>query len=149
RGSEEAKTIGSPSGASPPLVSGVSSPVVAGAVVSALPSVVGVASPPAVVVEALSPPQAASTRASAATSAVHRSVLIRVSSRRCPPRFGLGSCGPGRTVCVNRFPWYAEIPPPKLTIDCGRAASCWHVRSEEHTSELQSRENLVCRLLLE
>src|SRR5690606_41908212 len=28
-----------------------------------------------------------------------------------------------------------------------RAASC--LRSEEHTSELQSRENLVCRLLLE
>src|SRR5690606_39484028 len=25
----------------------------------------------------------------------------------------------------------------------------WHLRSEEHTSELQSRENLVCRLLLE
>src|SRR5690606_39462943 len=25
--------------------------------------------------------------------------------------------------------------------------SCW--RSEEHTSELQSRENIVCRLLLE
>src|SRR5690606_41306326 len=24
-----------------------------------------------------------------------------------------------------------------------------HVRSEEHTSELQSRENLICRLLLE
>src|SRR5690606_40602926 len=27
------------------------------------------------------------------------------------------------------------------------AVNCW--RSEEHTSELQSRENLVCRLLLE
>src|SRR5690606_42158969 len=27
--------------------------------------------------------------------------------------------------------------------------SCSRVRSEEHTSELQSRENLVCRLLLE
>src|SRR5690606_40584027 len=26
---------------------------------------------------------------------------------------------------------------------------CYIVRSEEHTSELQSRENLVCRLLLE
>src|SRR5690606_40159276 len=26
---------------------------------------------------------------------------------------------------------------------------CFHIRSEEHTSELQSRENLVCRLLLE
>src|SRR5690606_41987820 len=25
----------------------------------------------------------------------------------------------------------------------------WTMRSEEHTSELQSRENLVCRLLLE
>src|SRR5690606_41817874 len=38
-----------------------------------------------------------------------------------------------------------------------KAAIDWHftqwdakaVRSEEHTSELQSRENLVCRLLLE
>src|SRR5207302_8544440 len=29
-------------------------------------------------------------------------------------------------------------------------SGCWRVsRSEEHTSELQSRENLVCRLLLE
>src|SRR5207302_6746563 len=28
-----------------------------------------------------------------------------------------------------------------------RRTHCW--RSEEHTSELQSRENLVCRLLLE
>src|SRR5690606_41692368 len=27
-------------------------------------------------------------------------------------------------------------------------AAQWAVRSEEHTSELQSRENLVCRLLL-
>src|SRR2546421_6318851 len=25
----------------------------------------------------------------------------------------------------------------------------WHLRSEEHTSELQSRSDLVCRLLLE
>src|SRR5436309_12392529 len=29
-----------------------------------------------------------------------------------------------------------------------RVSRTWH-RSEEHTSELQSRENLVCRLLLE
>src|SRR5690606_40789093 len=28
------------------------------------------------------------------------------------------------------------------------SSTCWR-RSEEHTSELQSRENLVCRLLLE
>src|SRR5690606_39698164 len=31
----------------------------------------------------------------------------------------------------------------------GGAAPGGHARSEEHTSELQSRENLVCRLLLE
>src|SRR5436309_16120340 len=31
----------------------------------------------------------------------------------------------------------------------GRPGGARHLRSEEHTSELQSRENLVCRLLLE
>src|SRR2546427_8074094 len=30
-----------------------------------------------------------------------------------------------------------------------RRAGCLHARSEEHTSELQSQSNLVCRLLLE
>src|SRR5699024_11310668 len=37
-------------------------------------------------------------------------------------------------------------------INCGTAESCEHltqIRSEEHTSELQSRFDLVCRLLLE
>src|SRR2546422_1924095 len=29
------------------------------------------------------------------------------------------------------------------------ARTCWPTRSEEHTSELQSRLHLVCRLLLE
>src|SRR5438105_10496907 len=31
----------------------------------------------------------------------------------------------------------------------GGACARWYVRSEEHTSELQSRVDLVCRLLLE
>src|SRR3712207_8939779 len=31
----------------------------------------------------------------------------------------------------------------------GRPRTVWHHRSEEHTSELQSRQYLVCRLLLE
>src|SRR3712207_7457834 len=31
----------------------------------------------------------------------------------------------------------------------GRGAICFRGRSEEHTSELQSRQYLVCRLLLE
>src|SRR6266571_1725405 len=33
--------------------------------------------------------------------------------------------------------------------DDGRRRACERVRSEEHTSELQSHVNLVCRLLLE
>src|SRR5690606_27324473 len=33
--------------------------------------------------------------------------------------------------------------------DVGSGEALWSLRSEEHTSELQSRENLVCRLLLE
>src|SRR5690606_27187693 len=36
-----------------------------------------------------------------------------------------------------------EYPQALISVDTFRA------RSEEHTSELQSRENLVCRLLLE
>src|SRR3712207_8081195 len=45
--------------------------------------------------------------------------------------------------------------PPSLNADSGRASpyglrsTSFAVRSEEHTSELQSRQYLVCRLLLE
>src|SRR5690606_41956823 len=41
----------------------------------------------------------------------------------------------------------SEPLPPLLGL--GIAATFLALRSEEHTSELQSRENLVCRLLLE
>src|SRR5215475_5157954 len=51
-------------------------------------------------------------------------------SRRC--RRGRG--GPARAA------------PPRAPGPAGRGTTA---RSEEHTSELQSRENLVCRLLLE
>src|SRR5690606_41798328 len=59
------------------------------------------------------------------------------------------------------FPWVAAITGlavPAILSTVGsvlllarlmRKAALPHVRSEEHTSELQSRENLVCRLLLE
>src|SRR5207302_10950017 len=56
-------------------------------------------------------------------------------SRRAPA--GSSRCPPGPRRCGRRA-------------GCGRApepSRTW--RSEEHTSELQSRENLVCRLLLE
>src|SRR2546430_4464655 len=65
---------------------------------------------------------------------------------RRPPRSTLfpyttlfrSPCGPGARSCAR----------------CGaaprsRCASTCYARSEEHTSELQSQSNLVCRLLLE
>src|SRR5690606_41627131 len=42
-------------------------------------------------------------------------------------------------------PSIAPTPPVPPGVECYGASA----RSEEHTSELQSRENLVCRLLLE
>src|SRR3712207_7601312 len=49
---------------------------------------------------------------------------------------------------------FEETPPDLAEMTARfarvRQASCpWLVRSEEHTSELQSRQYLVCRLLLE
>src|SRR2546427_7968466 len=38
------------------------------------------------------------------------------------------------------------LPPKGST---GNGGITWELRSEEHTSELQSQSNLVCRLLLE
>src|SRR5256886_11846651 len=39
------------------------------------------------------------------------------------------------------------VSPPYSSATSPYSVSCW--RSEEHTSELQSQSNLVCRLLLE
>src|SRR5690349_24229429 len=55
--------------------------------------------------------------------------------------------GPGANAVSVR------INPPTLTVTTGAAftftAQALDARSEEHTSELQSRRDLVCRLLLE
>src|SRR5690606_40328011 len=54
-----------------------------------------------------------------------------------------------RVVLIKEFDqrgivWYTNYESRK-----GRELAAHPFRSEEHTSELQSRENLVCRLLLE
>src|SRR2546430_7687185 len=52
-----------------------------------------------------------------------------------------------RSRCSGRGPGgllpRVQVPPPS-----GSSKAC-RARSEEHTSELQSQSNLVCRLLLE
>src|SRR3989449_6641007 len=70
-----------------------------------------------------------------------RSWISRSSSAaREPPRSLLSPCS---TASVFRAaPCLATVPPSN-----GHAEP--DVRSEEHTSELQSRLHLVCRLLLE
>src|SRR5438093_9285819 len=48
-----------------------------------------------------------------------------------------------RKPIANALLAHAGLPVPRWTIAQGK------IRSEEHTSELQSLTNLVCRLLLE
>src|SRR5256886_2334459 len=58
----------------------------------------------------------------------------------------------GRTVSVHNSPLLGSFTPPPsrvvVRLPIVRDPARWE-RSEEHTSELQSQSNLVCRLLLE
>src|SRR5713101_198300 len=58
-------------------------------------------------------------------------------------------CGPPATALADMARAMACAAKPKATVAARTAASRRHGRSEEHTSELQSQVNLVCRLLLE
>src|SRR5206468_9238294 len=74
--------------------------------------------------------------------------------RSCPRR--ARAARRGTTWCTRRLQrprrraWASRrgsrSPAPPAPPRAGRACTC---RSEEHTSELQSRSDLVCRLLLE
>src|SRR5438874_6737654 len=74
---------------------------------------------------------------------------------RRPPRSTLF---PYTTLFRSRSVWSATWPPKRASEIAGiastrpsqpRASGLPSLRSEEHTSELQSRRDLVCRLLLE
>src|SRR2546422_11557244 len=69
---------------------------------------------------------------------------------RRPPRSTLFSLHDALPICLPTSNWgliSATIFPPAFTKPA--AAGKIFLRSEEHTSELQSRLHLVCRLLLE
>src|SRR5690606_39525084 len=55
-------------------------------------------------------------------------------------------------ACCRRATAASMLPPSvagRFSSPSTPKSRMWRRRSEEHTSELQSRENLVCRLLLE
>src|SRR2546430_7955665 len=62
-----------------------------------------------------------------------------------------------RSLCPGKSPGSSRSSPPPRNISNRSSKpskpptkrSCPATRSEEHTSELQSQSNLVCRLLLE
>src|SRR5690625_6224038 len=75
---------------------------------------------------------------SASTPSLHAALPISTSpSARCSV-----TPAPTRSAPRSAPPWRPTPPAP-----C--ADRHWPPRSEEHTSELQSRGHLVCRLLLE
>src|SRR5690606_40874597 len=85
--------------------------------------------------------------------------LFHGSSRKIPDSFDmlLTSYGVARSDAakLKKLPWYSVIIDEAQNIKNQQTAQTKAIksikadRSEEHTSELQSRENLVCRLLLE
>src|SRR5690606_40258654 len=73
-------------------------------------------------------------------------LLRRLSGKFGHPR-SIDACLGGASQLAVSCPLgrgFSSQITPQLQADCARST-----RSEEHTSELQSRENLVCRLLLE
>src|SRR5690606_41934070 len=74
------------------------------------------------------------------TLSLHAALPLSSSPER-PARWARRT-RPGRGVAA---PSHTSGLPSQASASCASAAR----RSEEHTSELQSRENLVCRLLLE
>src|SRR2546421_100949 len=71
----------------------------------------------------------------------HLTFIKELTDQGCLPPYNhrLGLC----LVTAGR----GSVMPLKDTLD--QQETLWHHRSEEHTSELQSRSDLVCRLLLE
>src|SRR2546430_8541514 len=61
---------------------------------------------------------------------------------------GAGACGPACQRCSYIHDDEARDNPGGRSLGLGLQRER-HSRSEEHTSELQSQSNLVCRLLLE
>src|SRR2546427_7080273 len=85
-------------------------------------------------------PPVANCGASTASTGVPAGSGPTATGSTRPVAMGLNVASPSYVICFR----VSQCPPMQITYD-GDAT----FRSEEHTSELQSQSNLVCRLLLE
>src|SRR2546430_10984175 len=90
------------------------------------------------------------------SAAIHLLRQVRkqdVATREAPARLSaLSVLVFGGPVTLGQLAAAEQVKPPTMTrIVTGleRSRLAERVRSEEHTSELQSQSNIVCRLLLE
>src|SRR5260221_1852931 len=72
-----------------------------------------------------------------------------VSARQVPEEIGVDDPGPGEGADQNEDRRDGERGKEAPRRRAGPGRRCAVRRSEEHTSELQSHSDLVCRLLLE
>src|SRR5205085_11383979 len=72
----------------------------------------------------------------------------RTSAVMTPPKSSTRQPSPTRPSC-ERVSSSSECASRTVSANGRRACHSARKRSEEHTSELQSQSNLVCRLLLE
>src|SRR5690606_25184077 len=82
----------------------------------------------------------------------HRDDVVVIVAGYAPEMEGFLASNPGlasRFARTVEFPNYRSEELVEIVRSLGARHSYTLDRSEEHTSELQSRENLVCRLLLE
>src|SRR5690606_41441746 len=92
----------------------------------------------------LLPSSTVAAAAEAYTLSLHDALPIYGCCARTP-----GRCATGPARCWRRRSPTAPGALSPWSSSVANASSSGASRSEEHTSELQSRENLVCRLLLE
>src|SRR5207302_5259272 len=83
---------------------------------------------------------------------MNTSVLVQPSGRMTSKAWEKPRLSAARAIAAPAYPpiraWEEEVGRPHHQVSTSHTMAP-RSRSEEHTSELQSRENLVCRLLLE
>src|SRR5206468_8488657 len=87
-------------------------------------------------------PRTAAAPADIYTLSLHDALPIWPALSECGDRF------PPRAASVPQWKTLRGVPPRRRSPENARPNRLLY-RSEEHTSELQSRSDLVCRLLLE